>query len=242
MAIQPVRIGQREVGNGQPCFIVAEISGNHNGDLQRALWLIQAAARAGADAVKFQAFTMHEILTLRGTGQAPKPWGHLTLPELYAAVITSHEWFPALFAEAKHRGLVPFASVFGADSLAMLEALDCPAYKIARPERDQLWLLRAVQATGKPVLVSGRDIYCPGGYPCLPEELRLSKLTLSWLGLSCHCPDPVVGPVAVAYGAHYLEAHLTLDDELPTMDDCVNFTERQFTELVRLTRKAETMR
>lgn len=235
-------IGDRRVGHGHPCFIVAEISGNHNGEFQHALKLIRVASGARADAVKFQAFTMDEILGLRGRGRAPRPWEAMTLPALYGKVITPAEWFPALFAEAKHRGLIPFASVFGTESLAMLERLDCPMYKIARPERDHLDLLRAVRGTGKPVLVSGRDIYCPGGYPCTPEELRLSKLTLSWFGLSCHCPDPLVGPLAVAYGAHYLEAHLTLDDGVATMDDCVNFTATQFAELVKLIRKAEVMR
>ena len=242
MEVQPVNIAGQEIGAGQPCFIVAEISGNHNGDFQRAVHLIHAASRAGASAVKFQAFTMEEILALRGTGRAPAPWDTLTLPQLYAKVITPASWFPALFAEAIHRGLIPFASVFGTDSLAMLERLHCPAYKIAKPDRDQLDLLRAVHATGKPVLVSGRDIYCPGGYPCKPEELRLAKLGRSWLGFSCHCPDPLVGPLAVAYGAHYLEMHLTLDDGIPTMDDCVNFTASRFAELVRLTRRAEVMR
>ncbi|HLE04894.1 MAG TPA: N-acetylneuraminate synthase family protein [Anaerolineales bacterium] len=242
MEVQPVNIAGREIRAGQPCFIVAEISGNHNGDFQRALNLIQAASWAGATAVKFQAFTMDEILALRGTGCAPSPWEDLTLPQLYAKVITPAAWFPALFAEAIHRGLVPFSSVFGTDSLVMLERLHCPAYKIAKPDRDQLDLLRAVHATGKPVLVSGRDVYCPGGYPCKHEELRLAKLSLSWLGLSCHCPDPLVGPLAVAYGAHYLEVHLTLDDGIPTMDDCVNFTTSQFAEMVRLVQKAEAMR
>jgi len=242
MEVQPVNIAGREIRAGQPCFIVAEISGNHNGDFQRALNLIQAASWAGATAVKFQAFTMDEILALRGTGCAPSPWEDLTLPQLYAKVITPAAWFPALFAEAIHRGLVPFSSVFGTDSLVMLERLHCPAYKIAKPDRDQLDLLRAVHATGKPVLVSGRDVYCPGGYPCKHEELRLAKLSLSWLGLSCHCPDPLVGPLAVAYGAHYLEMHLTLDDGIPTMDDCVNFTTSQFAEMVRLVQKAEAMR
>lgn len=235
-------VGHREIGPGHPCFITAEISGNHNGDFQRAIKLIQAAARAGADGVKFQAFTMEEILGLRGSGQAPPPWDAMTLPELYAKVITPLRWLPALFAEARHRGVIPFASVFGPESLAALKAVDCPLYKIAKPERDRLDLIRMVRETAKPVLVSGRDIYCPGGYPCRAEELRLQKLTLSWFGLSCHCPDPLAGPVAVVYGARYLEFHLTLDDGIPTQDDVVNLTERQFQQMVRWTRTAEAMR
>lgn len=236
-----MNIAGRELGTGQPCFIVAEMSCNHNGDLQRAFDIIYAARDAGATAVKFQAFTLSEMLALRGEGQAPPPWDAYTKRELYAKALTPIGWFYALFERARAVGLIPFASVFGRDSLALLEALDCPAYKIAKPERDNVALIGAVKATNKPVLISGRDIYCPGGYPCRPEELRLRCLALAWRGLSCHCPDPNVGPVAVTCGAHYLEFHLTLDDGVPTLDDCVNLKASQFAEMVRLTRAAEAM-
>lgn len=236
-----MQIGDRRLAAGHPCFIAAELSGNHNGDLNRALKLIHAAREAGADAVKFQAFTLEEILALRGEGQAPAPWDAYTKRDLYTKALTPAEWFPSLFAEARRVGLIPFASVFGEASLAILERLGCPAYKIAKPERSNVPLITAVRATGKPVLISGTDIYCPGGYPCRPEELRLRRLALAWRGLSCHCPDPLVGPLAVSHGARYLEFHLTLDDGVPTLDDCVNLTASQFRELVRLTRNAEAM-
>ena len=78
-----MKIEGREIGPGHPCLIVAEISGNHMGKLELALALIDEAAMAGADAVKFQAFTMAEILALRGDGQAPAPWDSWTLRDLY---------------------------------------------------------------------------------------------------------------------------------------------------------------
>lgn len=237
-----MKIADRDIGPGHPCFLVAEVSGNHNGSLDRALALIEAARLTGADAVKFQAFTMEEILGLRGEGQAPAPWDAFTKRDLYERVITPADWFPTLFEVVRGSGLIAFSSVFGLQSLALLESLACPLYKIAKPEHENPELLKAVRATGKPILASGREIYCPGSYPCQPSDLRLGRLALGYFGLSCHCPDPLVGPVAVAYGAHYLEAHLTLDDGVPTLDDCVNFTASRFRELVQLIRRAEVMR
>ena len=237
-----IQIANREIGLDRPVFCVAEISGNHNGDLDRALRLIQAAKDAGADAVKFQAFTLEEILALRGTGQAPPPWEAMSLPELYAKLITPAEWFPALFTYARQIGIIPFSSVFGRDSLAMLEKLDCPAYKIAKPECRNWDLRKLVAATRKPFFVSGDSIHCPGGYPARLEDMAWLDWPVAAIGLSSHCPDPVVGPVAVAYGAEYLEFHMMLDDGVPTLDDPVNLTASQFAEMVRLARKAETMR
>ena len=231
------------MSTAERCFLVAEMSGNHLGMLGRALELIHAAKDVGADGIKFQCFTMDEILALRGTGQAPPPWESMTLPELYAKVITPHDWFPSLFAESLSVGLTPFASVFGLDSLAMLESLGCPMYKIAKPERCADWLIAAARQTGKPVLVSGTDIYCPGGYPCAPDRLRLHELRRpQYRGLSCHCPDLLVGSVAVGYGAQYVEFHLTLDDGVPTLDDPVNLTASQFRQMVTMVRQAEAMR
>ena len=250
-----MRIPDREIGAGHPCFIAAEISGNHNGSLDRAIALINAADEAGADAVKFQAFSMDEILALRGTGQAPPPWESMTLAELYAKVITPREWFPTLFQEARSCGLIPFASVFGLESLAMLESLDCPAYKIAKPERNNRRLVGQTAAIGKPVLVSAEawgDIYepgdnvhavfCPAGYPASRVKLGQMWRTGGWfVGLSCHLPDPLAGAVAIAHGAHYLEFHLTLADDIPTLDDCVNLNASQFRQMVQLVRRAEAM-
>lgn len=246
-----MRIGEREISLRHPALLVAEISGNHNGSLDRAIQLIHAARSAGADAVKFQAFTLPEILALRGTGTAPPPWDSFTLPELYAKVITPHDWFPQLFAETRSLGLIPFASVFGKDSLAMLESLDCPAYKIAKPEARCRELVQMVAATGKPVFISGLvhpapnayAIHCPGGYPAKLDALQLEVFGEgSWyFGLSCHCPDPLAGAMAVARGAKYVEYHLTLDDGVPTLDDCVNLGPWRFGQMVGMVRQVEEM-
>lgn len=235
-----MRIADREIGPGHSTFIVAEISGNHNGNYDRALTLIRTAWATGADAVKFQAFTVEEILMLRGEGQALAPWERFTNRQLYERIITPGTWLPALFQKARAFGLVPFASVFGLKSLALLESVGCPAYKIAKSEAGCRWLIDAAQATGKPVLISGKTVHCPGGYPCHHHELDLARLR-ELPALSCHCPDPWVGALAVACGAHYLEFHLTLDDGIETLDDPVNLPAPAFADMVAWVRRAEIM-
>lgn len=152
-----MKIGTREIGPGEPVFVVAEISCNHAGSFDHALALINAAHAAGADAVKFQAYTPTEM-TCQSDHPAYRltegPWAGRTLWELYTEAQTPLEWFPALTQHANFLGLVWFASVFGPESLAAMEALGCPAYKIASAEVTDLALVRAVAATGKPVLMS----------------------------------------------------------------------------------------
>ena len=84
-------------------------------------------------------------------------------------------------------------------------------------------------------------VYCPVGYPVRPSDVRLPDFGDTFIGLSSHCPDIVIAPIAVARGAKYLEFHLTLDDGVPTLDDCVNLTATRFREMVRLVRRAEMM-
>lgn len=235
-----MNIGKRTVGPGHPCFVVAEISCNHTGSFDHARLLVKAAKDAGADAVKFQAFTIPEILKLRGEGPAPSPWQHLAKADLYCKAVTPLEWLPELFDLADKLGLVAFASVFGYDSLAALERLNCPAYKIARTDNQEGWLIDAVRSTRKPVFISREiidattlvqvehppesldgtiPIYCPVGYPASPDQLSLKYLgpygwarDLGYFGLSSHCLDPMVPVLAIGLGAHYLEYHLMLEE------------------------------
>lgn len=154
-----VRVGSRTIGPGEPTYVVAEMSGNHGGRLERALAMIDAAAQAGADAVKIQVYRPDTI-----TLDSDKPdfriatdnaWAeHRTLHQLYQAAHTPWEWLSELFARAGRRGIALFGSVFDHSSVAALECFDPPAYKIAAPEICDLPLLRTVAATGKPVLLS----------------------------------------------------------------------------------------
>lgn len=187
-----MNIGPLSVGGDSPCRCIAEMSNAHNGDLARAHRIIDAAKAAGADAAKLQCYSVEELIALRGDGPAPEPWGSQgwTMRQLYGKAQTPHAWFPELVQHCRDIGLPWFSSVFGAESLALLESLDCPAYKIARLDNQSHELLAAVRATRKPLIVSvatereaanlvgevyapewqrhekvGLLLYCPPGYP-----------------------------------------------------------------------------
>jgi N-acetylneuraminate synthase len=114
------------------------MSGNHGGTLERALAVVNAAADCGADAIKFQTYTPDTItlknIDPRYTADAAGPWSGQTLYELYTEAHTPWEWFPALFAEARKRGIIPFSSPFDSTAVDFLETLGCPAYKVASYE------------------------------------------------------------------------------------------------------------
>lgn len=153
-----VEIGGRRVGRGYPCYLVAELSGNHNGHLSRALETIRAAAEAGADAIKLQTYTAD---TLTIDSDAPDfivpgdgPWGGRSLYDLYREAHTPWEWHPDLFAEARRCRLAVFSTPFDETAIKLLESLEAPAYKIASFELVDDELLRAVAETRKPVILS----------------------------------------------------------------------------------------
>jgi sialic acid synthase SpsE len=244
-----VNIAGVEIGPGQPCRTIAEISNNHNGSLDRALRLIEAAEEAGADFVKFQAYTPDELVALRGDGPAPSQWGEQgwTMRDLYTKAQTPHKWFPALVDTARQVGIPWFSSVFGLDSLAMLEGLGCPAYKIASLDRDARWLLGAVWETGKPTLFSSPsplytpgwlNIFCPPGYP----QTRFGFTNpLGYDGFSYHGVDPQVPMIAVALGAHVIEAHFQLDAEPSELEANISLGQTQWATMVSEIRKVEAM-
>src|SRR5690242_15390697 len=110
-----MNIGPVQLGPGNPCAVVAEISNSHNGTLERAVRLLHAAKAAGADIVKVQAYTPDELVALRGDGPAPSPWHRYTMRELYSKARTPLAWMATLFGESP---LPIYASVFGAESLS----------------------------------------------------------------------------------------------------------------------------
>lgn len=153
-----IEINGRMVGPGHPVYIVAELSGNHNGDIERAVALIHAAADAGADAVKLQTYTA-DTLTLRSDRPdfivpGDGPWGGRTLYDLYQEAHTPWEWHARLFAEARARGLAIFSTPFDETAIELLESLDTPAYKVASFELVDDHLLELVAARRKPVILS----------------------------------------------------------------------------------------
>jgi N-acetylneuraminate synthase len=134
-------------------FIVAEIGGNHRGNPEWARKLVDAAADAGADGVKFQCFTPEQMID-SGTMIEQGPWHGWNAVELYRSIWTPRLWFEQLFARARKRGLVPFSSVFHRDDVDFLETLDCQIYKIASFELTDTDLIAHAAATGKPMMIS----------------------------------------------------------------------------------------
>ena len=159
MKFGTIRLGAREISSACPPFIVAELSGNHNGSLERARRIIDAAIDAGADAIKLQTYTA-DTLTLdldapQFRVSAPEsPWTGRTLHELYREAHTPWEWHAELFDRCRRRGAPCFSSPFDASAVAFLEELECPAYKIASFEIVDLELVAAAAATGKPLILS----------------------------------------------------------------------------------------
>ena len=152
-----ITIGGRPVGPAHKPFIIAEMSGNHNQSLDRALALVDAAAAAGVDALKLQTYTADTIsmdtgFVIREEGKSL--WEGKSLYQLYKEAYTPWEWHAALFERARQHGLLAFSSPFDETAVDFLESLGVPAYKIASFENAHWPLLRRVAATGKPVIVS----------------------------------------------------------------------------------------
>lgn len=151
-------IAGRKIGEGHPVFIIAELSANHNQDINVALDTIRAAKDAGADAIKLQTYTADTI-----TLKSDKPWFRIssgtlwdgrTLHDLYQEAYTPWEWHEALFAEARKQGLICFSSPFDPTAVDLLESLNAPAYKVASFEITDIPLIRYIGSKGKPVIFS----------------------------------------------------------------------------------------
>jgi pseudaminic acid synthase len=208
-----IRIADRVIGSGEPSYLIAELSGNHNGSFDRALETIRAAARAGADAIKLQTYTA-DTLTIDSDSPdfvVPRggPWGGRTLYELYEVAHTPWEWHPALFREARKLGLEIFSTPFDASAVELLQSLSSPAYKIASFELVDDELLRSVARTHKPILLSTgmatleeighavgvlRDagalevllLRCTSSYPAPDDSMNLA--TIPALSAATGCP------------------------------------------------------
>jgi N-acetylneuraminate synthase len=209
-----IKIGDLSVGPGCPPLIVAELSGNHNGSLARALEIVDAIARSGAQAVKLQTYSADTMTIDKADGEfvvsdRSSPWYGRTLYSLYREAATPWEWHAALFKRARDAGLVAFSSAFDATAVDFLESLDAPAYKIASFENVDLPLIHKVAATGKPLILSTgmanlaeideavraaraagcRDLIllkCTSSYPASPSSSNLA--TIPHLRAMFGCP------------------------------------------------------
>ena len=201
---ETITIGPRAVGPAHPPFIIAEMSGNHNQSLERALEIVEEAAATGAHALKMQTYTA-DTMTLDVDGpdfriDDPKSlWYGRSLYDLYEEAHTPWEWHAPLFARCRELGIIPFSTPFDASAVDFLEDLGAPAYKIASFENIDLPLIRRVAATGKPVILStgmatpaeldeavraARDagcndlvlLKCTSTYPATPENTNISTI------------------------------------------------------------------
>jgi N-acetylneuraminate synthase len=204
MPSSEVRIGRHTIGREHPPFVIAEMSGNHNGDLDRALAIVDAVAGTGAQALKLQTYRP-DTITIDADGPAFRIgdthslWGGENLYELYERAHTPFEWHEPLFARAREHGLEVFSSPFDPSAVELLESLDAPAYKIASSEIVDLPLIELCARTGKPVIIStgmasiaeidaavrtareaGNDqlivLGCTASYPASPAESNLRGL------------------------------------------------------------------
>lgn len=153
-----IRIAGREIGAGQPVYIIAEISANHGQSYERAEALVRAAAQSGADAVKLQTYTADTLTIASDRPEfrigAGTIWEGKTLYALYQEAFTPWEWQPRLKALAEQLGIHCFSSPFDETSVEFLEKMDVPAYKIASFELVDLPLIERVARTGKPLIIS----------------------------------------------------------------------------------------
>ncbi|GAA0378019.1 pseudaminic acid synthase [Paenibacillus motobuensis] len=195
------QIGNRWVGKDHKPFVIAEMSGNHNHSLERALAIVDAAAKAGVDALKLQTYTA-DTMTLDihdGDFFIEDPnslWKGSSLYRLYQEAYTPWEWHEPIFKKCKELGILAFSTPFDETAVDFLESLDVPAYKIASFENTDIQLIRKVAATGKPIIIStgmasiaeldetvraakeagAKDIVllkCTSTYPASPENTNI---------------------------------------------------------------------
>ncbi|EPR37165.1 pseudaminic acid synthase [Desulfovibrio sp. X2] len=204
--------GPRTIGRGGPCYVIAEMSANHNHDIERAERIVRAAAEAGADAIKLQTYTAdtltipcdNEYFRIKGT-----LWEGRTLHDLYQEAYTPWEWQPRLKALANDLGMDCFSTPFDASAVDFLEEMGVPCHKVASFENGDIPLLEKIASTGKPVILSTgmatlADIdeavrtlrvngsggvallKCTSAYPAPPEEANLR--TIPHMAEAFDCP------------------------------------------------------
>lgn len=199
-----IQIGTKKIGRHEKPFIIAEMSGNHNQSLERALRIVDLAAEAGADALKLQTYTPDTMTLDIHTGEFfiesdTNLWKGQSLYNLYKEAYTPWEWHEAIFNRCKEHGMIAFSSPFDETAVDFLETLDVPAYKIASFENVDIPLIKKAAATGKPIIIStgmasvaeideavqavrsqGNEqiilLKCTSTYPATPENSNIATI------------------------------------------------------------------
>jgi len=262
-----IKIGNRMVGDGHPAYIIAEIGINHNGDLDIARKMIDAAVHAGADAVKFQK-RMPDVSTPPGQKDQMRetPWGYISYLEYRHKVEFNEEQYREIDRYCKDKKIDWMVSVWDEPSVDFMERFDTPAYKIPSASLTDFNLIRKTRAASKPLILSSgmstmeqvkqgievageKDLlmmHCTSTYPCEPEELNLrmietlrSEFPNLPIGYSGHEVGLVPTAVAVAFGACMVERHLTLDRAMWGSDQAASVEPAGFERLVKYVRVTE---
>jgi N-acetylneuraminate synthase len=263
-----IKLGNQMVGEGHPAFIIAEIGINHNGDLDIAKKMIDAAVHAGADAVKFQKRTPDVATPPEQQNQMREtPWGYITYLDYRYKVEFNEEQYCEIDKYCRERGIAWMVSVWDEPSVDFMEKFDTPAYKIPSASLTDTKLIHKARSTGKPLILSsgmstmeqihkgvevaGEEnlvlMHCTSTYPCEPEELNLkmvqtlrSEFPNIPIGYSGHEVGLVPSAVAVAFGACMVERHLTLDRAMWGSDQAASVEPGGFERLVKYIRVTET--
>lgn len=262
-----VPAGDRLIGDGQPVYVIAEIGINHNGDLDIAKRLIDGAAFAGADAVKFQKRTP-EVCTPRDQWDRERdtPWGRMRYIDYRHRVEFGYDDYAAIDEHCAKAGIQWFASCWDVPAVEFMEQFDPPAYKASSASLTDLDLLDAMKGTGRTLIIStgmstmpqieaavdrlGTDrlaiAHSTSAYPCPVEELNLRMIHT----LKAHWPDVPIGYsghevglsptwAAVALGATFVERHVTLDRAMWGSDQAASVEVMGLHQLVRNMRDIE---
>ena len=261
-----IEIAGRMIGDGQPTYVVAEIGVNHNGDLDLAKRLIDAAVAAGVDAVKFQKRTPELCVPVDQRDQMREtPWGYITYLEYRHRVEFDEEEYREIDRYCRELGVTWFASVWDRTSVDVLEAFDPVCYKVPSAGLTDPELLRHVRSKGRPVVLStGMSTmaqitaavevlgthnllitHATSSYPCSPDELNLKMIqTLRStfpcpVGYSGHEVGLIPTVVTVALGAALVERHITLDRAMWGTDQAASVEPGGFDRLVKYIRVTE---
>lgn len=251
------KLGKYTIGDNSPCFIIAEAGSNHNGDINQAKKLIEIAAEAGVDAVKFQTFTGDKLFSKKHPAN-----------EIVKKFEFKLQWHKEIKEYCDEKGIMFMTTPFQKDAVDLLEELNVEGYKIASGDMDYYSLLDYVSDTGKPIFLAtgmanmdevkdavnriceGKTkgialLHCVTNYPPKDEDINLKVIRSMKeefnmpIGLSDHSMGITIPIAAVAMGANVIEKHFTISRELEGMDHFYALEPQELKEMVNAIRKVE---